>query len=96
MDIKVKGTSKVGILAFDLNDQCASSDMDKARNVQKLCNAISDYFAALRNIRKYDSIAPVMGVDIDNIKQQIQDCEEYYKRLLFTCLSENDAEMYLD
>jgi len=97
MEINVKSTSKVGILAFDLDDQYASADMEKAKNVQKLCNALSDFTNRLRGIRKYEAFDQLPGEELtDELKQQIINAQQYYHTLFFTCLNENDAKSYLD
>jgi hypothetical protein len=96
MEIKVKGTSKVGILAFDLSDPYASIDMEKARNVQNVCRALSDFTNALRSIRKYNAVKEIPDIDTQPIYQAILDTEDYYRALFFTCLNENDAILYVD
>ena len=97
MDIKVKGTSKVGILVFDLNDPYEKQNYLLALKLPNIQAALSDYSNCLRNIRKYDNIKEVADVllDVDS-RSVILDAEHYYSRLLINCLDNEDVLDVLD
>jgi hypothetical protein len=101
MDIKVKGTSKVGILAYDLDDMYAIADMKKAQKVSNVSIALSEFMSKMRSIRKYDSIPDVRGElehlrEKEDIKAEISVSEEYYHALFVQCLEDADALEFLD
>lgn len=97
MEIKVKGTSRVGILAYDLNDAYEASNMLKAQKLSKISSALYELTQKLRQIRKYDSVPEVREVDLDaDLRQKIMDAEEYYSKLFFECMEENDVLEFLD
>ncbi len=101
MDIKVKGTSKVGILAFDLDDMYAKADMDRAKKAANVSIALSEFLNKLRSIRKYDTVPDVRGPleprrEEKDIASEIMVAEEYYRTLFLECLEDADAMEFLD
>jgi hypothetical protein len=92
MDIKVKGTSTVGIIAYDLSDPHAKEEMLKAQNMPKLSVALWEFQMKLRAIRKYEDVPQLANIEMtDALKRQIIDTEEYYSALYFSCLEEYEA-----
>jgi hypothetical protein len=100
MDIKVKGTEKVGILAYDLSDHYAKEEMIKAQRVIKIAIALSEFMNALRSIRKYDNVPDVRGMfddrGMDAVKSEIMVSEDYYRALMIQYLEDNDCLDFLD
>lgn len=101
MDIKVKGASKVGILAFDLDDMYAKADMGRAQKAANVSIALSEFLNKLRSIRKYDTVPDVRGElehlrEKEDIKSEIIVSEEYYRSLFLECLEDADAMEFLD
>lgn len=101
MDIKIKGTTKAGILAYDLDDIYARQDMERAKKVANISIALSEFLDKLRTIRKYDTVPEVWGTleflrDTDNIKSEIMVSEEFYRTLFMECLEDADAMEFLD
>jgi hypothetical protein len=97
MDIKVKGTTRVGILAYDLTDTYEATNMAKAQNISNISCALFDFTQKLRQIRKYDNVPDVREVEVNAvIKQQIIDAEEYYSKLFYECLEEYNVLDFID
>lgn len=101
MDIKIKGTTKAGILAYDLDDVYARSEMERAKKVANVSIALSEFLNKLRTIRKYDTVPEVRTKleryrAADNIKSEIMVSEEYYRTLFLEALEDADAMEFLD
>lgn len=101
MDIKIKGTTKAGILAYDLDDMYARQDMERAKKVANVSIALSEFLNKLRTIRKYDTV-PEVRASLEpyrkeqDIKSEIMVAEEYYRTLFMECLEVADAMEFLD
>ena len=97
MDIKIKDTTRAGILIYDLNDISAVQQMKSAQNIQNIKLAMSGFMDKLRKIRKYDTITDVnIVIGEGPTDAQIIDTEEYYRLLFLQCLEENEAQDVLE
>lgn len=92
MDIKVKGTTKAGILAFDLNDPQGADQMEEANNAPFMRLALTEFLEKLRGIRKYDKLPDIPDISFTpELTQAIKDSEEYYRFLFLEILEECDV-----
>lgn len=97
MDIKIKGTTRAGILVYDLDDYQGRSEMTSAKNIVNIKLALNDFMDKLRKIRKYDTITPVtIQYGEGPSDAQIIDTEEYYRLLFLQCLEEYEATDVLE
>ena len=101
MDIKIKGTTKAGILVYDLDDVYARSEMERAKKVANVSIALSEFLNKLRTIRKYDTVPEVRAIlepyrEEQDIKSEILVAEEYYRTLFLEALEDADASEFLD
>jgi hypothetical protein len=97
MDIKVKGTSKVGILAYDLQDPYEKQNYMLTLKLTNIQAALQEFTNSLRNIRKYDSIKELPEINLDaDSSSIILDAEHYYSKLFYDCLQNEDVLDVLD
>lgn len=96
MEIKIKGTSKAGILAFNLDDQDAVLQMRRAQQANHVGFALQSFFDKLRSIRKYEKFEDLPEVEYNGAKSEIYMAEEYYRVLLLKCLRDYEVDNFLE
>lgn len=96
VDIKLRGTSKAGILVFNLDDSVAAADMKLATQAPYVKIALDDFMVCLRQIRKYDVIPETTMPISKKLEAAIKLSDEYYKTLFIKCLNDCDVANILD
>jgi hypothetical protein len=96
MEIKIKGTSKAGILAFNLSEPDGVDEMKRAQQANHVGFALQSFFDKLRSIRKYEKFEDLPEVAYNGAKSEIYMAEEYYRVLLLKCLREYEVENFLE
>ena len=96
MEIKIKGTSRAGILVYDLDQPDSASELKRAQQANDVGFALQSFLDKLRSIRKYEKFEDLPEVEYNGAKSEIYMAEEYYRILLLKCLREYEVENFLE
>jgi hypothetical protein len=97
VELKYNQTVKSATLYFNLEEPEQARDLDIALNADKFRYVISEYFNALRSIRKYNSLSDVYPVELDaKTMKAVEAAEDYYRTLMARLLEQSGVDRLVE